>query len=148
MRIPHWVLFALCAQLPPPHEVLQLVSQVSLQQTPNAHDPLLHSVDPLQASPSARAVQASSVWSHFGLVPEQTVSVTRAPSLLHTCKVLLLHFLVPGTHEPPHIPVVDTQAFVQLVVVVAGQSPLASQVAALTCMRLLEQLALRHWFAG
>ncbi len=82
------------------------------------------------------------------MLPEHAVSVTKAPSLLQTCRVLPLHFLVPGTQEPPHIPVADTQAFWQLVVVVAGQEPLASQVAALICMRLLEQLALRHWFAG
>jgi len=138
----------LCTQVPPAHEVLQLASQVSLQQTPKAHDPLAHSLDELHASPLERWAQASRFMSHFGLVPEHTVSVTQAPSLLQVCKVLLLHFLVPGTHEPPHIPVVDTQAFWQLVVVVAGQAPLASQVAALTWMRLLEQLAPRHWFAG
>jgi hypothetical protein len=43
-------------------------------------------------------------------------------------------------HEPPHFPVELTQANVHIVVVVPGQLPFASQLAALICTRLLEQL--------
>jgi hypothetical protein len=146
--VPHEVFAALCTHVPPPHEVLQLAPQASLQQTPNAQEPLPHSFGELQTSPRARLTQVRLTESHFGVLPEHAVSVTQAPLLLQTCKVLPVHCLLPGTQLPPHIPVPATQANWQLVVLAIGQLPLASQVAALTCTRAAEQLAVRHWFAG
>jgi hypothetical protein len=58
-----------------------------------------------------------------------------------------VHFLVPGTHVPPHTPVATTHAFAQTIGVPAGQFPLASQTAELIWV-LPEQEELRHLFAG
>lgn len=132
VRLPHEVLAVLCTHVPPAHELLQVVPQGALQQTPNAHELLAHSLGELQVSPRGRLTQVRLAGSHFGVLPEHAVSVTKAPSLLQTCKVLPLHFLLPGMQPPPHIPVLETQAYWQLVVLTAGQTPLASQVAALT----------------
>jgi hypothetical protein len=42
---------------------------------------------------------------HTGVAPEHAVSFRHKPAFVHTFGVLPAHVLVPGTHDPPHVPV-------------------------------------------
>lgn len=94
----------------------------------------------LQPSPFPACTHVCEFGSHLGVAPEQAVLPCHSPFEAHVWGALLLHWVLPGMHEPPHFPVELTQANVHIVVVVPGQLPFASQLAALICTRLLEQL--------